>query len=157
KHNTITQLKQSMTNILSQLDRGLGFDEEETTADLPPAFFTEAEQAERITGRFGRDLLQPYLARIASVVDPIEPLLMPEEAALMPARRDLRLEPWEIAAYQKLFDKRPAEGEDDTEELWMLYVRAAALRMKIDEEATMLAASRAAGVAASPDVLTRAK
>src|SRR5437764_4830524 len=98
KHNTITQLKQSMTNILAQLDRGLGVDEEETTADLPPAFFTEAEQAERITGRFGRDLLQPYLARIAAVVDTIEPLLMPEEAALMPAPRELRLEPGEIAA-----------------------------------------------------------
>src|SRR5881227_2474605 len=95
KHDTITQLKQSMTNILSQLDRGLGFDEEETTAELPPAFFTEAEQAERITSRFGHDLLQPYLARIASAVDPIDPLLMPEEAAELPAPRDMRLEPWE--------------------------------------------------------------
>jgi hypothetical protein len=157
KHNTITQLKQSMTNILAQLDRGLGFDEEETTADLPPAFFTEAEQAARITGRFGRDLLQPYLARIAAVVDTIEPLLMPEEAALMPAPRELRLEPWEIAAYQKLFEKRAAEGEDDTDELWMLFVRAAALRMKIDEEATTMAASRTAGASASPDMLTMAK
>jgi hypothetical protein len=157
KHDTITQLKQSMTNILSQLDRGLGFDEEETTADLPPAFFTEAEQAERITGKFGVDLLQPYLARIATVVDSIDPLLMPEEAAEIPAARELRLEPWEIAAYQKLFDRRPAEGEDDNDELWMLYVRAAALRMKIDEEATMLAASRAAGVAAESDLLSKAK
>jgi hypothetical protein len=157
KHDTITQLKQSMTNILAQLDRGLGMDEVESSADLPPAFFTEAEQAERMTSRFGNDLLRPYLARIAGVVDTIEPLLMPEEAVLMPAPRELRLEPWEIAAYQKVFDKRAAEGEDDTEELWMLFVRAAALRMKIDEEATMLAASRAAGVSAEPDLLGKAK
>jgi len=157
KHDTITHLKQSMTNILSQLDRGLGFDEVDTTADLPPAFFTEAEQADRITGRFGNDLLQPYLMRIAGVADAIDPLLMPEEAVQMPAPRELRLEPWEIAAYQKVFDRRPSEGEDDSEELWMLFVRAAALRMKIDEEATMLAASRAAGVTAESDLLTKAK
>src|SRR5207249_11977805 len=50
-----------------------------------------------------------------------------------------------------------AEGEDDTDELWMLFVRAAALRMKIDEEATMMAASRAAGVSATPDMLNKAK
>lgn len=157
KHDTITHLKQSMTNILSQLDRGLGFDEVDTTADLPPAFFTEAEQADRITGRFGNDLLMPYLMRIAGVTDSIDPLLMPEEAAQMPAPRELRLEPWEIAAYQKVFDRRPSEGEDDSEELWMLFIRAAALRMKIDEEATMLAASRAAGVSAENELLTKAK
>jgi len=157
KHDTVTQLKQSMTNILSQLDRGLGFDDVDTTADLPPAFFTEAEQADRIAGRFGNDLLQPYLMRIAGVVDPIDPLLMPEEAAQLPAPRELRVEPWEIAAYQKVFDRRPSDGEDDSEELWMLFVRAAALRMKIDEEATMLAASRAAGVPAESELLTKAK
>jgi hypothetical protein len=157
KHDTITHLKQSMTNILAQLDRGLGFDEVDTTADLPPAFFTEAEQADRIAGRFGSDLLQPYLMRIAGVVDPIDSLLMPEEAAQMPAPRELRLEPWEIGAYQKVFDRRPSEADDDSEELWMLYVRAAALRMKIDEEATMLAASRAAGVSAENELLTKAK
>src|SRR5205807_8874853 len=66
-------------------------------------------------------------------------------------------EPWEIAAYQKLFGRRPSEGEDDTDELWMLFVRAAALRTKIDEEATMLAASRAAGVSPESEMLNRAK
>jgi hypothetical protein len=156
KHDTVTQLKQSMTNILAQLDRGLG-DDVESAADLPPAFFAEAEQAERITSKFGADLLQPFLARIATVVDAIDPLAMPEEAAEMPAPKDLRLEPWEIAAYQKLFERRPGEGDDDTEELWMLFVRAAALRMKIDEEATMLATSRAAGVPPESEVLTKAK
>src|SRR5213075_993090 len=75
----------------------------------------------------------------------------------MSAPRDLRLEPWEIAAYQKLFDRRATEGEDDTDELWMLFVRAAALRMKIDEEATLLAATRAAGVSSGPELLTKAK
>ena len=158
KHDTITRLKQSMTSILAQLDRGLGFDDTETTADLPPAFFTEAEQEQRIGGRFGHDpVLQSHLMRIAAAVDPIDPLILPEEAAEAPAVREMRLEPWEVAAYQKLFDSRLAESEDDSDELWMLYVRAAALRTKIDEEATLLAASRGAGVASPSDLLTRAK
>ncbi len=157
KHDVITQLKQSMTNILAQLDRGLGFDEEETTADLPPAFFTEAEQAERIGARFGNDLLHPDLMRIAAAVDPVDALLMPEEAAEMPALKELRLEAWEIAAYQKLFDRRPAEAEEDGVDLWMLYLRAAALRLKIDAEATLLAASRAAGVSAETELMMKAK
>src|SRR5437016_13167713 len=82
---------------------------------------------------------------------------MSEEAAEIPAARDLRVEPWEIAAYQKIFDRRAGEGDDDTDELWMLFVRAAALRMKIDEEATMLATARAAGVAPESDLLAGAK
>jgi hypothetical protein len=158
KHDTITRLKQSMTNILAQLDRGLGVDDMETTADLPPAFFAEAEQEQRIASRFAHDpVLQPFLMRIAAAVDPADSLLMPEDLAQSAPMRDLRLEPWEIAAYQKLFDRRPAEGDDDCEELWLLYVRAAALRMKIDEEATMLAASRAAGVTPESELLARAK
>jgi len=158
KHDTITRLKQSMTSILAQLDRGLGGDETETTADLPPAFFTEAEQEQRVGGRFGHDpILHAHLMRIAVGVDPLDPLLMPEELADSAPARELRLEPWEIAAYQKLFDLRPAEGNDDGDELWMLYVRAAALRMKIDEEATMLAASRAAGVGPESGILGKAK
>ena len=159
KHDVVTQLKQSMTNILAQLDRGLGGgDEEETTADLPPAFFIEAEQTERITSRFGGDpLLHPCLMRVAGAVESVDPLLMPEEAIDLPAVKELRLEPWEVAAYLKLFERRPPEAEEDSEDLWMLYVRAAALRLKIDEEATMLAASRAAGVTAETDLMTRAK
>ena len=39
----------------------------------------------------------------------------------------------------------------------MLYLRAAALRIKVDEEATMLAASTAAGVFAEPELLATAK
>jgi len=39
----------------------------------------------------------------------------------------------------------------------MLYLRAAALRLKVDEEATMLAASMAAGVSPEPEILSTAK
>ena len=70
----------------------------------------------------------------------------------------MRLEPWEISAWQKLFGRRsPDGGEDDTEELWTVFLRGAALRLKIDEEATNLAASRSAGLPADVELLERAR
>lgn len=157
KHDVITRLKQSMSNILAQLDRGLGGDDLQASADLPPTFFNEAEQVENITSRFGSDLLHRFLMRLAAAIDVADPSVMPEEIAEFPNVKELRLEPWEIGAYQKLFDRRAAEAEEDNEELWVLYLRAAALRIKVDEEATMLAASTGAGVLAEPELSAAAK
>ena len=157
KHDTITQLKQSMSSILEKLDRGLG-PEETVTTELPPAFFTEAERRDRIASKFTHDgSLHPVLMCISAAIDPVDTSLLPEEIADLPSMRDLRLESWEIAAYEKLFDRRSPESDEDNEELWMLFVRAAALRIKIDGEATLLAASTAAGVSPESDLLTRAK
>jgi hypothetical protein len=158
KHDVITHLKQSMGKVLAQLDRGLGADEDVTTADLPPAFFNEAEQIENITSRFGKDpILHSHLLRIASAIDVADPSVMPEEVAEFPNVKELRLEPWEIGAYQKLFERRPPEADEDNDDLWLLYLRAAALRIKVDEEATMLAASIGAGVPGEADVFASAK
>ena len=157
KHDVITHLKQSMTNILKELDRGLGGGEDSETADPPLSFFTEAERVENITSRFADPLLHPFLMQIAEAIDVADPTVMPEEVADFPNVKELRLEAWEIAAYQKLFDRRAAETEEDAEELWMLYMRAAALRLKVDVEATMLAASTGAGVLPEPELLAAAK
>lgn len=157
KHDTITQLKQSMSSILEKLDRGLG-GEEQPLADLPPAFFTEADRRDRIGSKFPTDgALQPVLMCISAAIDPADRSLLPEEIAALPGARDLRLESWEIAAYEKLFDRRGPESDEDNEELWMLFLRAAALRIKIDGEATLLAASSAAGINPENDLLSRAK
>src|SRR5438128_4052287 len=124
KHDVITHLKQSMSNILAQLDRGLGGDEFEVAADLPPSFFSEAERMENIGARFGNDPnLHRFLTRIAAAVDVADPSVMPEEVAEFPNVKELRLESWEIGAYQKLFDRRAPEAEEDNEELWLLYLR----------------------------------
>ncbi len=157
KHDVITHLKQSMSNILAQLDRGLGGDDMEASADLPASFFSDAERLENIAGRFGNDILHRFLMRVAAAIDVADPSVMPEEVAEFPNIKELRLEPWEIAAYQKLFERRAAEAEEDNEELWVLYLRAAALRIKVDEEATMLAASTGAGVTPEPELLGAAK
>lgn len=156
KHDVITQLKHSMSNILSQLDRGLAT--EADVEELPASFFDHAQQVENITSRFGSEpVLQPYLLRIAAAVDIADPSIMPEEVVEFPNVRELRLEAWEIAAYQKLFDRRPAEADEDNDELWTLYLRAAALRIKVDDEATMVAAAVGAGASPEPKLMGNAK
>jgi len=158
KHDTLTQLKLSMNNILAQLDRGLaGAEPEETTADLPQAFFTEEEQIERIVARFGHDpVLQPFLIRIAAAIDAADFALDPTALVDAPTIRDLRLEPWEVDSYYKLFQQSHAE-DDDEKDLWLAFVRAAALRVKVDEEATILATTVSAGVIPGSELLMKAK
>lgn len=156
KHEVVTRLKASMNNILAQLDRGLDPDVE--SAELPDAFFENLRQMGSMTARFGRgEPLLEYVLRIDAAMEAADPALSPEEAVHIPAARELRLEPWEAAAYQKLVDRREAEAEEDTEELWLLYVRAAALRIKVDEEATLLATAATAGVRADQELLAKAK
>ncbi|HEX2120295.1 MAG TPA: hypothetical protein VHL59_01515 [Thermoanaerobaculia bacterium] len=147
KHDVVTRLKTSMANILAQLDRGVDVDEE-PLPEPPPAFFASAQQAEDVTARFGRnEPLREHLLRIAAAI----------ERDRDAAERELRLEAWEVAAYAKLFGRQPAEAEEDNDELWMLYLRAAALRIKVDEEATILATAIAAGVRPEPELLAKAK
>jgi hypothetical protein len=153
KHELVTRLKASMNSILAQLDQGLD-PEIETTADLPPAFFN----VENMAARFGRgEPLLAFVMRIDNAIESADPALTPEELIQLPEARDLRLEPWEAAAYQKLVDRRPPEAEEDNEELWLLYLRGASLRMKIDEEATILATAIATGVKPDADLMSKAK
>ncbi len=108
--------------------------------------------------RFGHaEPLLDFLLRMASAIGLVDTSVEPEEMVQLPCARELRLEPWEAAAYQKVFERRAADAEEDNEELWMLYLRAAALRLKVDEEATILATAMAAGVRPEPELLTRAK
>jgi len=139
KHDVVTRLKSTMTNILSQLDRGL---DEDVAGDLPAAFFDSAKVAEH----FGRDeLLLPHLTRLAAAVG--------DDVRIA----ELRLEPWEVTSFEKLFGRAESEADEDNEELWTLYVRAAAVRVKLDEEATTIATARAAGVRPEPELLAKAK
>ncbi|HEX7829363.1 MAG TPA: hypothetical protein VF787_06885 [Thermoanaerobaculia bacterium] len=160
KHDVVSRLKASMNNILAQLGRGLdsASDEEMQGTDLPPAFFDETQRTERVTQRFGRhEPLLAFVLRLDEAIDRADPAMTPDELIASPEVRDLRLEPWEAAAYQKLIDRRPPEAEEDTEELWLLYVRAAALRLKVDEEATIMATAIAAGVRPENELLALAK
>lgn len=157
KADIVARLKASMNRILAELDRGLD-DEVPPPPQLPPSFFDEARQSEEIVERFGRnEPLLEFLERIAGGIAIVDTSVEPEEVIQLPCARELRLEPWEAAAYQKLFDRRVAEAEEDGEELWLLYLRAAALRIKVEEEATILATALAAGVRPEQELLVRAK
>lgn len=157
KSDVVARLKASMNSILAQLDRGIA-EEEIAPQIIPESFFDEAQQNELVSERFGRsEPLIDFLQRIASAIGLVDTSVEPEEIVQLPCARELRLEPWEAAAYQKLFDRRAAEAEEDAEELWILYLRAAALRLKVDEEATILATAMAAGVRPEPELLARAK
>jgi hypothetical protein len=139
KHDVIARLKTSMATILAQLDRGAGPDEVHVEEIALP------DPAIAIGERFGtHEPLLRFLVRIAAAVD-------------AGAERELRLEPWEAAAYRKLVERESAETDEETEELWMLFLRAAALRIKVDEEATILATSLAASVKPEHELLAKAK
>ncbi|HKR63231.1 MAG TPA: hypothetical protein VJZ00_05810 [Thermoanaerobaculia bacterium] len=157
KHDVVAGLKASMNNILAQLDRGLqGY--EEVPAEFPAELFDETRRVDSVTRRFGSgEPLLEYVLRIDAAIEILDPSIPIEELVELPSVRELRLETWEAAAYQKLIEQRAADGDDDTEELWLLYVRAAALRIKVDEEATILATAMAAGVRPEPELLTKAK
>ena len=158
KHDVIARLKSSMSNILAQLDRGLGNGEDEEPEELPPDLFLAEQQVANMTVRFGReDLLLHFLIRIATAIEAADPLLMADAIVESPTVRELRLESWEASAYQKLFDRREPDADEDNDELWMLYLRAAALRIKVDEEATIMATAMAAGVRPEDELLAKAK
>ena len=158
KADMVSRLKASMNSILAQLDRGLEEDDVETAPPLPETFFDETRHTEEVTERFGRnEALIEFLQRIASAIGLVDVSVEPEEVVQLPCARELRLEPWEAASYQKLFDRRAPDAPEDAEELWLLYLRAAALRVKVDEEATVLATAMAAGVRPEPELLVRAK
>jgi hypothetical protein len=157
KGDIVARLKASMNRILTELDRGLE-EEIESPPPLPQSFFDDTQHAEELAERFGRsEPLLDFLERIAGGIGVVDTSVEPEEVVQLPCARELRLEPWEAAAYQKLFGRRAPEAKEDAEELWQLYLRAAALRIKVDEEATILATAMAAGVQPEPELLTRAK
>ena len=156
KHDVVAQLKGSISDVLTRLDRGL--EPEIEMPEVPESFFDDARQITMVTARFGRDEpLLPFILRIVRQFDALGTTLTPEELVALPETRDLRLEVWEAAAHQKLFERMAPEADDDTEELWLLYLRAAALRMKIDEEATILSTATAAGIRPVAELLAKCR
>lgn len=159
KHDIFTQLKSSITNILAQLDRGLGDLDAGMPDEIPEPLVEGGDEdlREIAVGFDDRDIVLPQLRRIASAIEHCDMMLTPEQMSETKRMRELRVEPWEIAAYEKLIGRRPADSPEDDEDLWRLYLRAAALRVRLDEEATAMAMTSAAGITSEEAVLERAK
>lgn len=140
KHSVIAQLKTSMHNILHQLDRGL--DTSAEVEEISEALFVEPTAADTLEARFGDDpLLQPYLMKIVSVIDSFDGEMTTSRISHAPAVKNLRLEPWELGAFEKLYWQRQRSA-GETDELLLLFLRGAALRLRIDEEARELAEAK---------------
>lgn len=137
KASVITQLKQSIGNILGELDRGL--DQNREVEDIPESLLLEVGDVHAAPLNLTDDpVLQPYLERIVNVLDSFDAEMTSSRIGSTPAAKSMRLEPWEIGAFDKLYRQRQrSPGEND--DILALYLRAAALRMRTDEEARELA------------------
>lgn len=139
KHHLITQLKLSMNNLLSHLDRQ--FDAPVAEPSNVP-IFADAEEVDDIEAVFGTEpLLYPYLQKIYSVLNYFDPDISQDRITRSPEAKGLRLETWEIEAFQKLFLGREKSAED-SEEMLALFLRGAALRMKVEDEAQEILGGR---------------
>lgn len=84
-----------------------------------------------------RQILEPYIGRVMSLLRALDPDLTGRRIARMRATKDLRLEAWEISAFKNLHG---GSGSAAVGLMQRLFTDAAALRIKIDEEATELSA-----------------
>ncbi|HXI14632.1 MAG TPA: hypothetical protein VNM92_18595 [Thermoanaerobaculia bacterium] len=142
KHDVISQLKTSIANVLAQLDRGLDGRSAETQLPelTPDRMFQHARQTDAVESLFGSDpLLHEYLVRIVTSLESYDSVTAEQPGAGEPSFEQLRLEPWEADALAALRTSH-RERSGDSEELFLLFLRSAALRIKIDEEACQLAA-----------------
>ncbi|MBW3565256.1 MAG: hypothetical protein KY459_11065 [Acidobacteria bacterium] len=128
KTESIMRMKQSLYRLLGQ-DRKAS---EET--DVSPVI-EKVEERVSLERIFGSDaVLQPYLEKISTALTPWKNRLGPANDLAREVVVDLRLEPWEIAAFFHLYREEGGQTADERERD-LLYVRAAALRMRINEDA----------------------
>lgn len=139
KHDLISNMKLSMSRILTRLDEQ--FDPRSEIESLSEEMFMEEREVGSLREHFGDDaLLQPYLSRIIAILESVDPDASYNRIAGDPVVQRLRLEPWEISSFEKIYWDRP-RGAADADDLLYLFIRGAALRLRIDEEARELAES----------------
>jgi len=134
KFNVIANLKASMNRILTELEHEL-----DDPGEIPEAAFKEARKVDLVRGRFGDDaVLYNGLAHIVSTLQTFPDETMVEQMMQSLEVEEMRLEAWEIESCLRLY--RPGVSLEAREkDHCLLYLRAAALRLKIDTEATHLA------------------
>lgn len=142
KAESIMRMKKSLYRLLGQ-DRKAP---EKTAVSSPE--IEEVEERAALERIFGDDaVLQPYLEQISAALTPWKDRLGPANELAREVVVDLRLEPWEIAAFLRLYRKEGGQTADERERD-LLYVRAAALRSRINEDAgKMLRIMKAEGTA----------
>jgi hypothetical protein len=138
KHQVISQLKVSMNALLGKLDAHLA---SPGTSDAEEIFGI-AEEVDEIESVFGPEpLLYTSLQKIYSILNYFDEDMSLEQIATSPQANGLRLESWEIDAFQKLFLQK-VRTEEESLEMLQVFLLGAALRVKIEEEANSLLKKR---------------
>ncbi len=141
KHQVVSQLKGSMNALLAKLDERFdspgGREEEESES-----IFAIAEEVGDLEAVFGVEpLLYGNLQKIYSILNYFEEDMSLEKIATSPQANGLRLETWEVDAFQKLFLQK-RKSPDETEDSLKVFLLGAAVRMKVEEQAQNLLKKR---------------
>lgn len=133
KFDSLSRLKESMKSLLGDFDA-----EEVLKLDQVEPVIERAERMHHVEEVFGDDpVLNECLEKIVEVLAPWADRVGPAGRLAEDVVTDLRLEKWEAEAWFRLSRREamdPLQKERDR-----LYMRAAALRLKINEEAKELA------------------
>jgi hypothetical protein len=130
----------SMSSLLGQLDQQLETPSASLSSSSP--MFADAEEVDDIEAVFGSDpQLYPHLQKIYSILNYFDPDVSQDRITRSPEARGLRLETWEIESFQKLFLGRE-RAREESEEVLALFLRGAALRMKVEDEAQEILGGR---------------
>lgn len=138
KHEVISQLKMSMNALLSRLDQQF----ESAGDDEADMIFGIAEEVDDLEAVFGTEvLLYPHIQKIYSILNYFDDDMSLEAIATSPQANGLRLEPWEVDAFQKLFLQKPRPDEE-ADDMLKVFLLGAALRLKVEDEAQLLLKKR---------------
>lgn len=139
KLEDIAQIRQRVRELLPRLTAGKTVSEERPSGSfhVPPEiggtgeFLLDAsgEAAERPLGD-KEGVLGPYFRRLVKALHDTSQELQPERVVLLAEIFPLRLEPREVLAFRRLYGRKDCDRE-----LERFLVEAAALRMRINEEA----------------------
>lgn len=150
KFDSLSRLKESMKNLLGDFDR-----EETTEVDRVEPAIEHAERMHQVEKVLGDDpLLNDHLVQIVEALAPWADRVGEAGRLADEVVSELRIEKWEAEAWFRLSRDEPME--ELSKERDRLYLRAAALRLRINVEARELA-QRMDGVRMDQNFLIRVK
>jgi hypothetical protein len=169
RREDIVELRRTLNFILEQFDTThapvtvtvpLTFSESLGTAEAPQAVEAGADGGEPMAHQIETNLpvdplLSEYLSKIVFALELVGRDKEPAEAARAKELATLRLEPWEVAAARRVMDGQSREGALIGERDRLL-LHAAALRVRLDEEAREIDRLQRRGSERLGDLLERA-
>ncbi len=148
RREDVLALRQTLTSILDRFDGS-------QPSVSPPEGGVEPPAEQQMPSVTGDPLLQDHLGKIVFALELTDTDRPPDEIARAREMASLALEPWEVAAALDITQHTGTEGTLDHERS-RLYLNAAALRIRIDEEARDIIRLRDRHSGRLPEVLDSA-